>query len=80
MRIVAFLTLILLLPLVPLYVAVILLGLYAIVWPSVEVVVLAAGVDAFFGAQASLPLYLLSATGLVLLSILVRPHLMFYNQ
>ncbi len=52
---------------------------YAFVFRNAyELIILAACIDAFFGAAATLPYYTISAIVVVGIAELIKPHLSFY--
>ncbi len=54
---------------------------YMFLYTSVEVVLLAAFIDAYYGYGSSLPyLYTLSTGGVLLLIHILRPHFLVYNR
>ena len=79
MRLIAFITVLFLAPLLPIWLSLVLFGAYALLWPDLELVVLGGLLDAFFAPGTGFPVYLLGAFLLTSLSLLLRPHLVFYN-
>ena len=80
MRIIAFTTLLFLLPLVPLSVAAALFVGYGLWFMGWELVFLALAIDLYFAPMTSLPLYTMTAIGVVLALTWVKPRLSFYNS
>lgn len=80
MRFVAFITLLFLAPLLPLAFMLVLFLLYSLRWLGIELLFLAAFLDAYFGAASTYPLYTI-ATGTGLLAIAwLKPLLTVYND
>ena len=80
MRILAFITLLCLLPLLPFWLSLLATTLYLLRWQGIEILFVMFAIDAFFANHAAAPYYLLSATTIACAVALVRPLLMFYND
>lgn len=79
MRVVVFITLFILTTLLPLPLTILAMCAYALVWEGYELFFLAVCLDAFFGAGMSYPYFTFGTTLLLVMSVLVRPRLMFYT-
>lgn len=53
--------------------------LHALSWFALELIVIGAFIDAYFGATYGFPFYTLGAAVVVFLSELIKPHLSFYD-
>ena len=79
MRIVSFITLLFLSTLLPVPFVMILFLAYAVVWDGYELLLISAGIDAYFGAGHDIPFYTVNVLcGLVLL-VWLKPRLLMYN-
>lgn len=81
-RIIVFCVLIVLVLWVSFPLAVVLMMLYALLWPGYELLLLGGMIDAQFGYSGAtiLPSYLLAALGTVLLALWLRPLVTFYDS
>lgn len=80
MRVVSFITLLFLVTLLPWYILLALVCCYALYFElPIELVVLAALIDGFFGVASTMPLYTITTTIVLFLSEWVKPRLMIYN-
>lgn len=80
MRIVAFLTFFILTTLLPVPLTVILMCAYALLWEGYELLFVAICLDAFFGAGVPYPYFTIGTTILLVVSVWIRPRLVFYKQ
>lgn len=79
MRIVAFITLLVLSTLVPWPVLLILAGAYVLIWTGYELVFGALLIDAYFGATILVPHYTITAVALLCIAEWLKPRLLLYN-
>ena len=78
-RIVFFVTLLILSTMVPFGFFLVGTVFYGFFWGGYELIVLAACIDAYFGSGSGIPEYLLSVSVIVLAIEWLRPSLLIYN-
>lgn len=80
MRLVASIVMILVSVLMPLWALVPLAVWYAMSWFAVELIVLGAFIDAYFGVGHTIPYYTLGSFFIVVISECAKPYLSFYTD
>ena len=65
---------------IPIYVFLVGVCVYALLWRGYELILLALFIDAYFGAGLSIPYYSLYTIALVALTEWLKPSLLIYNR
>lgn len=79
-RIIAFITLLIVSTIVPHFIFLPAALLYALVWRGYELIVLAICIDAYFGVGHHIPYYSLYTSVIVLGAEWIKPSLLVYNK